>query len=205
MQNGDIDGTFDLAISDVEQWKALGNADVITAPSLGMFMLTLDHSAAALRRHPCAQGDRLCVDREGLVQALLKGNGEAGDGAQPAGNVGGRASARRGEGLLRDAAGLRVRPREGQGRAGAVGASGRLRDHRAGFDRRPLHGQHHAERGGEPEADRHQRDGAGDRRQPVARGLFPARESRHADHGLLSGLRRSGELSRTSSSPAPTP
>ena len=36
MQNGDIDGTFDLAISDVDQWKALGNVDIVTAPSLGI-------------------------------------------------------------------------------------------------------------------------------------------------------------------------
>ena len=31
MQNGDIDGTFDLAATDVEQWSALGNTDVVTA------------------------------------------------------------------------------------------------------------------------------------------------------------------------------
>ena len=37
MQSGDIDGTFDLAISDIEQWKALSNVDVVTAPSLGVF------------------------------------------------------------------------------------------------------------------------------------------------------------------------
>ena len=38
MKNGDIDGTFDLAISEIDQWKALGNCDVITAPSLGVFV-----------------------------------------------------------------------------------------------------------------------------------------------------------------------
>ena len=94
MQNGDIDGTFDLAISDVEQWQALGNADVITAPSLGIFMLTLDHSAPPFDDIHVRKAIAYAVDREGLVQALLKGNGEARDGAQSAGNVGRRPCAR---------------------------------------------------------------------------------------------------------------
>ena len=55
MQNGDIDGTFDLAISDIDQWKALGNVDVITAPSLGIFMLTLDHRRRPSTTSMCAR------------------------------------------------------------------------------------------------------------------------------------------------------
>ena len=86
---------------------------------------------AALRRHPCAQGDRLCRRPRGPGAGASQGQRRGGDGAQPAGDVVGRASARRGQGLLRDAAGLRVRPREGEGRAGAVGPCRRLRHHRA--------------------------------------------------------------------------
>ena len=42
MRNGDIDGTFDLAISGIEQWQALDNADVITyafPPQVNFLML----------------------------------------------------------------------------------------------------------------------------------------------------------------------
>ena len=83
MQNGDIDGTFDLAISDIDQWKALGNVDVITAPSLGVFVLTLDHSAAPFDDIHVRRAIAHAVDREGLVKALLKGNGEAATALNP--------------------------------------------------------------------------------------------------------------------------
>jgi peptide/nickel transport system substrate-binding protein len=82
-QNGDIDGTFDLAISDVDQWKALGNVDVITAPSLGIFMLTLDQSAPPFDDIHVRKAIAYSVDREGLVKALLKGNGEAATALNP--------------------------------------------------------------------------------------------------------------------------
>lgn len=83
MQNGDIDGTFDLAISDIDQWKALGNVDVITAPSLGVFLLTMDHSTAPFDDIHVRKAIAYAVDREGLVKALLKGNGEAATALNP--------------------------------------------------------------------------------------------------------------------------
>ncbi len=83
MQNGDVDGTFDLAISDIDQWKALGNVDVITAPSLGMFALTLDHTVAPFDDIHVRKAIAYAVDREGLVKALLKGNGEAATALNP--------------------------------------------------------------------------------------------------------------------------
>jgi peptide/nickel transport system substrate-binding protein len=83
MQNGDIDGTFDLAISDIDQWKALGNVDVITAPSLGMFVLTMDHSASPFNDVHVRKAVAHAIDREGLVKALLKGNGEAATALNP--------------------------------------------------------------------------------------------------------------------------
>lgn len=82
-KNGDIDGTFDLAISDIDQWKALGNVDVITAPSLGVFMLTLDQSAPPFDDIHVRKAIAYAVDREGLVKALLKGNGEAATALNP--------------------------------------------------------------------------------------------------------------------------
>jgi peptide/nickel transport system substrate-binding protein len=83
MQSGEIDGTFDLAISDVDQWKALGNTDIITAPSLGMFSLTLDHSAPPFDDIHVRKAIAYAIDREGLVQALLKGNGEPATALNP--------------------------------------------------------------------------------------------------------------------------
>ena len=83
MKNGDIDGTFDLAISDIDQWKALGNVDIITAPSLGIFQLTLDQSAPPFDDLHVRKAIAYAIDREGLVKALLKGNGEAAKALNP--------------------------------------------------------------------------------------------------------------------------
>jgi peptide/nickel transport system substrate-binding protein len=83
MQNGDIDGTFDLAISDIDQWKALGNVDIITAPSLGIFQLTLDQSAPPFDDLHVRKAIAYAIDRDGLVKALLKGNGEAAKALNP--------------------------------------------------------------------------------------------------------------------------
>jgi peptide/nickel transport system substrate-binding protein len=82
-KNGDIDGTFDLAISDIDQWKALGNFDVITAPSLGVFVLTLDLSAPPFDDIHVRKAISHAVDREGLVKALLKGYGEPASALNP--------------------------------------------------------------------------------------------------------------------------
>ncbi|WEX89664.1 ABC transporter substrate-binding protein [Sinorhizobium garamanticum] len=83
MQQGEIDGTFDLAISDIDQWKALGNVDVVTAPSLGVYLLTLDHSAPPFDDIHVRRAVAYSVDRKGLIKALLKGNGEAATALNP--------------------------------------------------------------------------------------------------------------------------
>jgi peptide/nickel transport system substrate-binding protein len=83
MQSGEIDGTFDLAISDVDQWKALGNVDIVTAPSLGVFLLTLDHSVPPFDDIHVRRAVAHAVDKDGLVKALLKGNGEAATALNP--------------------------------------------------------------------------------------------------------------------------
>jgi peptide/nickel transport system substrate-binding protein len=76
MQNGDIDGTFAVALSDLEQWQAVENAEVYTAPSLATFILTLDHEAEPFSDVHVRRAIAHSVDRQGLVNALLKGNGE---------------------------------------------------------------------------------------------------------------------------------
>ena len=75
MQNGEVDGTFDVSISEIDQWKALDNVDVITAPSLGVYMLTLDQKTPPFNDIHVRRAIAHAVDREGLVKALLKGNG----------------------------------------------------------------------------------------------------------------------------------
>jgi len=76
MRNGDIDGTFDVSISDIDQWKALDDVDVVTAPSLGVILLTLDQKTPPLDNIHVRRAIAHSLDREGLVKALLKRNGE---------------------------------------------------------------------------------------------------------------------------------
>lgn len=83
MQNGDIDGTFNVALSNVDQWKSLGNVNVITAPSLGVYLLTLDQSAAPFNDIHVRKAVSFAIDREGLVKALAKGNGEPATALNP--------------------------------------------------------------------------------------------------------------------------
>jgi peptide/nickel transport system substrate-binding protein len=83
MQHGDIDGTFDISISDLNQWEALDNAQVKTTPSLGVYALILDQSAPPFDDIHVRRAVAHAVDREGLVKALLKGKGEAATALNP--------------------------------------------------------------------------------------------------------------------------
>lgn len=76
MQNGDIDGTFAVSITNLEQWKGIGGVSVHTAPSLATFLLTLDHTTAPFDDLHVRRALAYSVDRQGLVNALLQGNGE---------------------------------------------------------------------------------------------------------------------------------
>lgn len=77
LKNGDIDGTFQVATTDLDQWKAVENANVYTAPSLATFVLPIDHSTAPFDDVHVRRAVAYSVDREGLVKALLKGNGDS--------------------------------------------------------------------------------------------------------------------------------
>jgi peptide/nickel transport system substrate-binding protein len=74
MRNGDIDGSFDVSISDIDQWQGLDGVEVITAPSLGVYLLTLDQETPPFDDVEVRRAIARSVDREGLVKALLKGN-----------------------------------------------------------------------------------------------------------------------------------
>ncbi len=85
MQNGDIDGTFDVPISEVDQWERLENARVVTAPSLGVYLLTLDQKTPPFDDIHVRRAIAYSIDREGLVQAVLKGKGEPAVAINPPG------------------------------------------------------------------------------------------------------------------------
>ncbi len=85
MQNGDIDGTFDVAISEVDQWERLDNANVVTAPSNGVYLLTLDQETPPFDDIHVRRAISLALDREGLVQGVLKGKGSPAVAINPPG------------------------------------------------------------------------------------------------------------------------
>ncbi len=201
-QNGDIDGTFDLAISDIDQWKALGNVDVITAPSLGVFMLTMDQTAAPFDDIHVRKAISYAVDREGLVQGLLKGNGEAATALNPPEMWAGIMSADEARAFYATLPGYQFDLEKAKAELAQS-------KHPNGFEI-SVPGN---------SADPYQVNILQSVSQNLRQigitmkvqevddntwlvGLFPAREPGHADHGVLSGLRRCGELSISCSTPA---
>jgi peptide/nickel transport system substrate-binding protein len=85
MRNGDIDGAFDVSISDIDQWQELDGVDVVTTPSLGVFLLTLDQQSPPFDDIEVRRAVAHALDRAGLVEALLKGNGEPAVALNPPG------------------------------------------------------------------------------------------------------------------------
>lgn len=75
MRNGDIDGTFDVPVSDISQWEDLEGVDVITAPSLGVYQLILDQETPPFDDPKVREAIAYAIDREGIVQAVLNGHG----------------------------------------------------------------------------------------------------------------------------------
>src|SRR3990170_2264232 len=89
MQNGDIDGTFDVPISEVDQWEGLDGVTVITAPSNGVYQLILDQETPPFDDIHVRKAIAFAVDREGIVQAVLNGKGAAARAINPPGIWGG--------------------------------------------------------------------------------------------------------------------
>src|SRR3990172_2799817 len=89
MQNGDIDGTFDVPISEIDQWESLDGATVITAPSNRIYALTLDQETPPFDDIHVRKAIAFAVDRDGIVQAVLNGKGAAARAINPPGIWGG--------------------------------------------------------------------------------------------------------------------
>lgn len=75
MQSGEIDGTFDVPISEVDQWEGLDGVNVVTAPSNGVYQLILDQETPPFDDIHVRKAIALAIDREGIVQAVLNGKG----------------------------------------------------------------------------------------------------------------------------------
>ena len=89
MQNGDIDGTFDVPISEVDQWEGLDGVTVITAPSNGVYQLILDQETPPFDDIHVRKAIAYAVDRAGIVQAVLNGKGTPALAVNPPGIWGG--------------------------------------------------------------------------------------------------------------------
>lgn len=85
MRNGDIDGTFDVPISEVDQWQQLDGVDVATASSLGVYQVTLDFGTPPFDDIHIRKAIAHALDKQGLVTAILKGKGEAAVAINPPG------------------------------------------------------------------------------------------------------------------------
>jgi len=76
MQAGQIDGFFNIRLASFDQWAALPNADVYEAPSASTMLLTLNNETAPFNDLHVRRAIAYSVDREGLLNAVLKGKGE---------------------------------------------------------------------------------------------------------------------------------
>ncbi len=85
MRNGDIDGTFDVPIPEVDQWEALDNVDVITASSLGITLFTMDYETPPFDDIHVRRAIAHSLDQVGLVSAVLQGKGDGAVVLNPAG------------------------------------------------------------------------------------------------------------------------
>ena len=89
MQNGDIDGTFDVPVSEADQWEGLDGVTLVTAPSNGVYQLILDFETPPFDDPNVRKAIAMAVDREGIVQAVLHGNGAPALAINPPGIWGG--------------------------------------------------------------------------------------------------------------------
>ena len=83
MRNGDIDGTFELPETEIDQWQNLDGVDVITEPALGLVVLTLDYETPPFEDIHVRRAIAHSLDQKGLISAVLKGQGEEGTTVSP--------------------------------------------------------------------------------------------------------------------------
>ncbi len=83
MSDGDIDGTFELPETEIDQWQNLDGVDVITEPALTLVAITLDYLDHPFGDIHVRRAIAHSLDQEGLINAVLKGQGEKGTAEAP--------------------------------------------------------------------------------------------------------------------------
>jgi len=76
LRDGEIDGTFDVPLSEVDQWEALDNASALTAPSLGIDLFTMDYDDPPFDDIHVRRAIAHALDSNGIVAAALQGAGD---------------------------------------------------------------------------------------------------------------------------------
>lgn len=76
MSDGDIDGTFEISPTEIDQWQAIEGVDVVTTPSLAIVLLTMDFDTPPFDDINVRKAIAHSIDKDGLVAAVLKGAGE---------------------------------------------------------------------------------------------------------------------------------
>jgi peptide/nickel transport system substrate-binding protein len=83
LQSGDLDGEFDVNLAVIEQYENAPGINVITTPGLGFLMFTLNVNAPPWNDIHVRRAIAHCIDKEGLVQAVLHAKGEPLDAINP--------------------------------------------------------------------------------------------------------------------------
>jgi peptide/nickel transport system substrate-binding protein len=73
---GEIDGTFELTDATLSDWRALDNFEVSGAPGTSISFASFDTSIEPWNDVHVRRAFAYAFDREGLLNAILKGNGE---------------------------------------------------------------------------------------------------------------------------------
>lgn len=76
MRQGEIDGTFRIPQDQIDQWKKLSDVTIETAPEIRTAFLSLDMDAEPWNDEHVRRAVTHALDREGLVQSVLRGYGE---------------------------------------------------------------------------------------------------------------------------------
>lgn len=76
IQSGEVDGMFNINISDIDQWEALNNVELYEAPSVSTMLLTMNYDTPPFDDVHVRRAFAHAIDREGLLNAVLHGKGE---------------------------------------------------------------------------------------------------------------------------------
>ncbi len=85
LRSGEIDGSFDVPLGEIDTWDGIDGVNVLTTSSLGVYLLTMDQDTPPFDDVHVRRAFNYALDREGLVNALLQGRGEPATTINPPG------------------------------------------------------------------------------------------------------------------------